>query len=37
MKDDYNDDIKTLKMVHFYHIAFTQPDILKYLTISRRI
>jgi len=31
--DDYNDDIKSLKMVHFYHIAFARPDILKYLAI----
>lgn len=31
--DDYNDDIKSLKVVHFYHVAFTRPDILKYLAI----
>ncbi len=31
--DDYNGDIKSLKMVHFYHIAFARPDILKYLAI----
>lgn len=31
--DDYNDDIKSLKMVHFYHVAFARPDILKYLAI----
>ncbi|MDR6923734.1 hypothetical protein [Chryseobacterium sp. 2987] len=31
--DDYNDDIKTLKLVHFYHVAFSRPDILKYLAI----
>ncbi len=31
--DDYNDDIKTLKMVHFYHVAFARPDILKYLAV----
>jgi len=31
--DDYNDDIKTLKMVHFYHIVFARPDILKYLAL----
>lgn len=31
--DDYNDDIKSLKVVHFYHIAFARPDILKYLAI----
>jgi hypothetical protein len=26
--------IKSLKMVHFYHVAFARPDILKYLAIS---
>lgn len=31
--DDYNDDIKSLKMVHFYHVAFARPDILKYLAM----
>ncbi|UKB81349.1 hypothetical protein [Chryseobacterium sp. MEBOG07] len=31
--DDYNDDIKSLKMVHFFHVAFARPDILKYLAI----
>lgn len=31
--DDYNDDIKSLKMVHFYHVAFSRPDILKYLAL----
>lgn len=31
--DDYNDDIKSLKMVHFSHVAFARPDILKYLAI----
>ncbi|PRB00444.1 hypothetical protein CQ046_18430 [Chryseobacterium sp. MYb7] len=31
--DDYNDDIKSLKMVHFYHVAFARPDVLKYLAI----
>lgn len=31
--DDYNDNIKSLKMVHFYHVAFSRPDILKYLSI----
>ena len=31
--DDYNDDIKSLKMVHFYHVAFARPDILQYLAI----
>ncbi|TZG00040.1 hypothetical protein FW781_08980 (plasmid) [Chryseobacterium panacisoli] len=33
LTDDYNDDIKSLKMVHFYHVAFARPDILKYLAI----
>lgn len=31
--DDYNDDIKTLKVVHFYHVVFARPDILKYLAL----
>ncbi|MDR6517307.1 immunity protein Imm33 domain-containing protein [Chryseobacterium camelliae] len=31
--DDYNGDLKSLKMVHFYHVAFARPDILKYLAI----
>ncbi|KFF17459.1 hypothetical protein IW22_20890 [Chryseobacterium sp. JM1] len=31
--DDYNEDIKSLKMVHFYHVAFARPDILKYLAL----
>lgn len=31
--DDYNDDIKSLKMVHFYHVAFKRPDIMKYLAL----
>ncbi|PRA94539.1 hypothetical protein CQ046_22395 [Chryseobacterium sp. MYb7] len=31
--DDYNDNIKSLKMVHFYHVAFARPDVLKYLAI----
>ncbi|MGH1516098.1 immunity protein Imm33 domain-containing protein [Chryseobacterium sp. JK1] len=31
--DDYNNDIKSLKVVHFYHVAFSRPDILKYLAI----
>ncbi len=31
--DDYNDDIKSLKVVHFYHVAFARPDILKYLAL----
>lgn len=31
--DDYNDDIKSLKIVHFYHVAFDRPEILKYLAI----
>ncbi|WP_449386654.1 immunity protein Imm33 domain-containing protein [Chryseobacterium sediminis] len=24
---------ESLKMVHFYHVAFARPDILKYLVI----
>ncbi|PTT43701.1 hypothetical protein DBR28_00200 [Chryseobacterium sp. HMWF028] len=31
--DDWNDDIKSLKVVHFFHVAFARPDILKYLAI----
>jgi len=31
--DDYNDDIKSLKTVHYSHVAFARPDILKYLAI----
>lgn len=31
--DDYNDVIKSLKMVHFHHVAFARPDILKYLAL----
>ncbi|MDN3693600.1 hypothetical protein QWZ06_15550 [Chryseobacterium tructae] len=31
--DDYDDNIKSLKTVHFYHVAFARPDILKYLAI----
>ena len=31
--DDYNDDIKSLKKVHFFHVAFARPDILKYLAL----
>ncbi|WP_330745911.1 immunity protein Imm33 domain-containing protein [Chryseobacterium sp. CP-77] len=31
--DDYNGDIKSLKMVHFYHVAFARHDIMKYLAI----
>lgn len=31
--DDYNDDIESLKTVHYHHVAFTRPDILKYLAI----
>ncbi|WP_160137442.1 hypothetical protein [Chryseobacterium sp. c4a] len=31
--DDYDDNIKSLKMVHFYHVAFARPDVLKYLAI----
>lgn len=31
--DDYNDNIESLKTVHFYHVAFQRPDILKYLAL----
>lgn len=31
--DDYNDDINSLKVVHFYHVAFARPDILKFLAL----
>lgn len=31
--DEYNDDVKSLKNVHFFHVAFTRPDILKYLAL----
>ena len=31
--DEYNDDAKSLKRVHFFHVAFTRPDILKYLAL----
>ncbi|WP_330747206.1 immunity protein Imm33 domain-containing protein [Chryseobacterium sp. CP-77] len=31
--DDYDGNIKSLKMVHFYHVAFARPDILQYLAI----
>ncbi|KPH15248.1 hypothetical protein AMQ68_00650 [Chryseobacterium sp. ERMR1:04] len=31
--DDYDDDIKSLMTVHFYHVAFKRPDILKYLAL----
>lgn len=31
--DDYDDNIESLKTVHYYHVAFTRPDILKYLAI----
>ncbi|SFN92496.1 hypothetical protein SAMN05421594_4738 [Chryseobacterium oleae] len=29
--DDYDDNIESLKTVHFHHVAFARPDILKYL------
>ncbi|WP_326981987.1 hypothetical protein VUJ46_17410 [Chryseobacterium sp. MYb264] len=31
--DDYDDDIKSLMTVHFHHVAFNRPDILKYLAL----
>ncbi|MGE4512826.1 MAG: hypothetical protein AB7E26_03280 [Chryseobacterium sp.] len=31
--DDYDDNIESLKTVHYYHVAFARPDILKYLAI----
>jgi len=31
--DDYNDNIESLMTVHFYHVAFKRPDILKYLAL----
>ncbi|WBV60638.1 hypothetical protein PFY12_00630 [Chryseobacterium camelliae] len=31
--DDYNDDIKSLMTVHYSHVAFARPDILKYLAL----
>lgn len=31
--EDYNDDINSLMTVHYHHVAFARPDILKYLAI----
>lgn len=31
--DDYDDNIESLMTVHFYHVAFGRPDILKYLAL----
>ncbi|UKB85371.1 hypothetical protein LF887_07025 [Chryseobacterium sp. MEBOG06] len=31
--DDYDDNISSLKTVHFYHVIFRRPDILKYLAL----
>lgn len=31
--DDYDDDIESLMTVHYYHVAFKRPDILKYLAL----
>ncbi|MFP3596897.1 hypothetical protein [Chryseobacterium sp. SIMBA_029] len=31
--DDYDDNIKSLMTVHFHHLAFARPDILKYLAL----
>jgi hypothetical protein len=31
--DEYDDDIKSLMIVHFYHIAFKRPDVLRYLAL----
>ncbi|WP_147473944.1 immunity protein Imm33 domain-containing protein [Chryseobacterium nematophagum] len=31
--DDYDDDPKSLMNVHYYDVAFTRPDILKYLAL----
>jgi hypothetical protein len=31
--DDYDDNIESLMTVHYYHVAFKRPDILKYLAI----
>ncbi|SIS61936.1 hypothetical protein SAMN05421768_11419 [Chryseobacterium joostei] len=31
--DDYNDNIESLMTVHYHHIAFSRPDILKYLAL----
>lgn len=31
--DEYDDDVKSLMNVHYYHVAFKRPDILKYLAL----
>ena len=31
--DQYDDDIKSLETLHYYHIAFKRPDIMKYLAL----
>lgn len=31
--DDYDDNIESLMTVHYYHVAFKRPDILKYLAL----
>ncbi|MDQ1161345.1 hypothetical protein QE422_001713 [Chryseobacterium sp. SORGH_AS 447] len=31
--DDYDDNIESLTTVHYYHVAFARPDILKYLAL----
>jgi hypothetical protein len=30
----YDDDIESLQTIHFYHLAFKRPDIMKYLALS---
>lgn len=32
--EHYNNDIKTLKTIHYSHLAFERPDIIKYLALS---
>ncbi|QEC80457.1 hypothetical protein FSB76_10130 [Mucilaginibacter ginsenosidivorax] len=29
----YNNDIKTLKTIHYHHLAFKRPDLIKYLAL----
>lgn len=29
----YDDDIKSLKTIHYYHLAFKRPDIIRYLAL----
>ncbi len=31
--DDYDNNIESLKTVHFHHVVFARPDILKYLSL----